>query len=90
MERVEIYILYSYDVWKSFSSFRFLMSTTDPKRCIKAICDELKNNHMEYGGYEMQEASDLLIKDYHSCGISHIDEKLTYGSIVITEDGVIE
>lgn len=63
--------------------------TTDPKQCIKEICEELKNNHMEYEGCETQEASDILMKNYNSCGISHIDERLTYGSIIIAEDGVM-
>lgn len=90
MKRAEIFILFSCDVWKTYSSFRFLMATTNPELCIKAIYEELENDHMEYGGYETQEASDLLMRDYSSYGISHLDEKLTYGSIIITGDGITE
>lgn len=88
MKRPEIFILFSCDVWKTYSSFRFLMATTDPELCVMAIYKELENNHMDYGGYEAQEASDLLMRDYRSYGISHLDGKLTYGTIIITEDGV--
>lgn len=88
MKRSEIFILFSCDVWKTYSSFRFFMATTDPELCVKTIYEELENNHMEYGGYETQEASDLLMRDYSSYGISHLDGKLIYGSIIITEDGV--
>lgn len=89
MKKADIFILFSCDVWKSFCSYRFLMATTDPDLCVKAISEELEHSNMEYAGCETQEASNRLVKDFKLHDVPYIDGKLTYGAVIVAEDGVL-
>ena len=71
-----IYLLYSCDEWKSYSSFRLIMASTDEKEIKRRI----KADEIEYcSGTE----------DLDKKSLYDLDNCLKYGNIQIVNDGEI-
>ena len=76
---MEILYLMSCDEWKSHSSMRLIMITTDERVLYYKILDEIKKGNMEYDG-DFEE-------DWATSNIADINMKLTYGFYNYTFDG---
>ncbi len=79
----DIYILYACDEWKSKSSMRLVMATTNIEALEREIRNELENGYMEFGGYSGEEAVECFNRN--ELGF----DSLTYGYVEIVEDGEI-
>lgn len=76
----DIYLLYSCDEWKSWSSISLIMASTSQNKIRKEIKSRVRNGDMEYGA-EFKNITESPLEDINNC--------LEYGYIDIVVDGEV-
>lgn len=73
-----IYLLYSCDEWKSYSSFKLVMASTSDSKIRNEIQKQVKSKNMDYGSN---------IEDLKEKELNYLNSCLNYGYIEIVVDG---
>ena len=77
----EIYLLYSCDDWKSYSSFRLVMASTNENEVRKEVIKQVDKGYMDY---------DSCLDELETLDLESINNILEYGFINIVKDGELQ
>ncbi len=91
-----IYILYTCNEWKEYSSMSLVAASTSIRKIKSIIIQEIKDGDMEYKGSCSDENASIinqikaLRKDWEEFGEYFVFEHLEYGYVETVEDGEIQ
>ncbi len=83
----DIYYVCSCDEWKSRSSMRIILITTDEDRLKDFLRKQIKNGDMEYDGKTKKRMLENFDEDWLTSNMADVNSKLIYGYYEAVADG---
>ena len=81
---MDIYLLYSCNEWKEYSSMRLIMASTDEEKIIKQIKKEIRSGDMAFDGHKGKKGVNSFEERYGDYG------SLEYGFVTIVGDSQVQ
>ncbi len=91
-----IYILYTCNEWKEYSSMSLVAASTSIRKIKSIIIQKIKDNDMDYKGRCSDENASItkqikaLREDWKEYGEDFVFKHIEYGYIEVVEDGEIQ
>lgn len=89
MNKKQIFLVYSYDTWKSIDSMHLLMATTSPTKVRTYLRKGILAGDFVYGNSEKssKEQAKLFVEDWKKQTPAYISSLLQYGDYTYCYDG---
>ncbi len=89
-----IYILYTCNEWKEYSSMSLVVASTSIRRIKSIIIQKIKDDDMEYkrGWNDISKTKQIkmLREDWNEKGSNFVFDNLDYGYVEVVADGEIQ